>query len=716
VRRPLSRWILAVISTAWGLGLSLASAQPIEQIATVSVYGQVIDENGTPLPGVKVEAVGLMILGTRITMTDASGTFLLELPPGPYQLTALLEGFSTDSTMVQVSPGASQSVELRLEIGTVEEEIVVVGVHQPPFGRYQSKPSWNSWLEARGTTGQPVERLEAGKRYNFYLDLAPLAYRLAGVASADAGPGLVEELKRALADGRTVLTAHVRPVPVGRAVRLLGDRLRAETWHRGAWAVAADDGMVPMDIRLANLLPDDVKPEEAPADGPAADLARAGGVRFPVEAVEPGCGAITLSIWNEDGRVPLDHVVHIVTVGDADCRPADDGAALRAGFVTLLRDTAGTATQAALHLFEVVPGTSGDVNTVAVYVPDRPAGGCQHYAWVQSASLSHYLFVQPSFRGTLRRAWQDEGARYPDLAGQLRRLLFPPHDDGRCGGWAALESLRQLASRRGQSLFVRVVDPYNRSLFVPLRLLFKLEANAGRRAEGGGGPIFAEPPTLRQPLPVESYGDPGRCVGSWSFLLPQKLHGYLTDIELPPGLAEPALLRDLDDLRDLIETWADAEPAPDDPAVGLVILAHHAGGALSTDDPDEPWLWTEFGNARVPRGSVALLSACATGDPTRSRELVSTLSHAGFDTIILSPFDVHTPFGVRLATSFSRRVNDALTARGRPRVADLYVDALAETVTSFELELGERAHGMALEFLLGGHGELRLCGADMRER
>ena len=331
------------VAAACALCLGLAAGGATGQQATGSILGRVVDEEGAVLPGAVVRVFAMTTGWTHTAVTDADGSFRFpELPPGPYHVSAELEGFAIREAEVDLRFATAASIELRLTVQSIKETITVTSSGSTRL----STPTWNSWLEVLGAGGEPVERLERGGRYEFRVDLAPLAYRLAGVFSAQAGPGLVEELERALAAGKTVITAQVRPVLVGRSVRLLGDRVQAEVWRRGAWAAVPGDGMVPMDIRLANLTADRDDPPPMSGSGwrEAADLARAGGLRFPVEAVEPGCAAITLSIWDESGRLPLDHVVHTVAVGRAGCRPPGDGAALRAGLLTLLHETAGTAT------------------------------------------------------------------------------------------------------------------------------------------------------------------------------------------------------------------------------------------------------------------------------------------------------------------------------------------------------------------------------------
>jgi hypothetical protein len=280
-------------------------------------------------------------------------------------------------------------------------------------------------------------------------------------------------------------------------------------------------------------------------------------------------------------------------------------------------------------------------------------------------------------------------------------------------------------------LFVRLVDSAHRSLFVPLGLLFALEIEDPET--GTATPAFLEPPTLRQPLPTESFREPAQCIGRWSYLLPERLAGYPAAIELPESLARhPDTTRELAGLSDFLEevqegdeSWrapgtrargcfGETRPAGE-AGVGLVLLAHHQHGVLYVFDPadlaSEPelWLWTELRGACFPRGSVALLSACSTGDLSGSTELVTALNEAGFETIILSPFEVPTRFGAHLAVAFSELVVEHRSCGGDALVAELFEVALDETVKALAPELGHRARGMALQFLIAGKGGPRLC-------
>jgi hypothetical protein len=93
------------------------------------ITGTVQDEQGSPLPGVTVEAKSLRLVGTAATVSDANGVYrLLALPPGTYQITFSLQGFTA-----VVRDGIALGVEQALAIdavmkpGAIEEEVVVIG-------------------------------------------------------------------------------------------------------------------------------------------------------------------------------------------------------------------------------------------------------------------------------------------------------------------------------------------------------------------------------------------------------------------------------------------------------------------------------------------------------------------------------------------------------------------------------------------------------------
>ncbi len=96
------------------------------QLQTGNLYGTVVDEQGSPLPGVTVTVTGGG--APQVQVTNAQGQFrFLGLSPGSYQLKAELEGFSTiEYPAVTINIGRNTSIEVTLS-AAVEDVITVLG-------------------------------------------------------------------------------------------------------------------------------------------------------------------------------------------------------------------------------------------------------------------------------------------------------------------------------------------------------------------------------------------------------------------------------------------------------------------------------------------------------------------------------------------------------------------------------------------------------------
>src|SRR5438876_7106775 len=110
------------------LAVVLTTALPaFAQIQGGSVSGTIKDEQGGVLPGVTVTAQG--VDATQTFVTEATGEYrFLNLAPGPYKVTAALQGFTTmvrDNVIASV--GKSVELPLSLKIATVAETINVSG-------------------------------------------------------------------------------------------------------------------------------------------------------------------------------------------------------------------------------------------------------------------------------------------------------------------------------------------------------------------------------------------------------------------------------------------------------------------------------------------------------------------------------------------------------------------------------------------------------------
>jgi hypothetical protein len=111
------------------LGIVFLTASLGAQVPTGKFQGTVTDEDGNALPGVTIEATSPKLIGKATGVTDANGAYrLLSLPPGVYEVTFTLQGFKPVSRK-EIVLGIEQTLKLdiKMEIGTLEEQITVVG-------------------------------------------------------------------------------------------------------------------------------------------------------------------------------------------------------------------------------------------------------------------------------------------------------------------------------------------------------------------------------------------------------------------------------------------------------------------------------------------------------------------------------------------------------------------------------------------------------------
>lgn len=100
------------------------------QIITAKIGGTVTDDQGTPLPGVTVEATSPNAMGTKTTVTSASGGFRLSnLPPGTYKLVLRLDGFQTvERENIKAAINTTVTFDITMQLATVAEQVTVIAV------------------------------------------------------------------------------------------------------------------------------------------------------------------------------------------------------------------------------------------------------------------------------------------------------------------------------------------------------------------------------------------------------------------------------------------------------------------------------------------------------------------------------------------------------------------------------------------------------------
>jgi hypothetical protein len=116
------------IVTLWFL---IISALPLAAQGVGAIGGTVMDATGAVLPGatVTLSSVQGTVGGNQITVTDGRGAYqFLRLVPATYAVRAELQGFRpVEQRNVVVNADVTARADIRLEIGTLEEGIIVTG-------------------------------------------------------------------------------------------------------------------------------------------------------------------------------------------------------------------------------------------------------------------------------------------------------------------------------------------------------------------------------------------------------------------------------------------------------------------------------------------------------------------------------------------------------------------------------------------------------------
>ena len=105
---------------------SSAQAQSFERSR---IDGTVTDESGGLVPGVTVVIRNIDTGLAREVITDSDGRYIVPgLPPGSYEVRAELTGFQpARQTNVTAQVGQTTSVHLALKVGSISEQVTVVG-------------------------------------------------------------------------------------------------------------------------------------------------------------------------------------------------------------------------------------------------------------------------------------------------------------------------------------------------------------------------------------------------------------------------------------------------------------------------------------------------------------------------------------------------------------------------------------------------------------
>ena len=249
--------------------LSLLSISGLIAQNRGTITGTVVDDQGTPLPGVAVELTGP---DTRKTVSDARGRFSFGLlAPGAYQIRFRLAGFNDVVQAATVQAGATARLTARMAVASLQESVTVTGeAPRVDHAGQQGRAGYRG--RARGpTTATNVVRRAGGDRRRRREAL------LSGCAR--------QEPQRRSVQYRSLRLHRREPVPARRrrsAVNLLDRRRHRVVRQRPPlpqrWIAAA--GWRGADRRADQLLPLHV----SAAGGQRAVLGHDRADRLPVES------------------------------------------------------------------------------------------------------------------------------------------------------------------------------------------------------------------------------------------------------------------------------------------------------------------------------------------------------------------------------------------------------------------------------------------------
>jgi carboxypeptidase family protein/TonB-dependent receptor-like protein len=132
-----------------------------------AIQGIVKDSSGGVVPGVTIEMRSPSAVGVSTATTDDNGVYRFPaLPPGVYELTASLQGFSTKKLPdVQIQLGQLLKVDIILQVATLTEAVVVTG-ESPIIDTKQN-------AAAASITKEVIDLIPKGRDFTSVVTMAP---------------------------------------------------------------------------------------------------------------------------------------------------------------------------------------------------------------------------------------------------------------------------------------------------------------------------------------------------------------------------------------------------------------------------------------------------------------------------------------------------------------------------------------------------------------
>jgi len=148
--------------------IGLAASPAASQSSTATLHGTITDSGGGVLPGTVVKLQSPSTGLTREAVTNGAGVYVFNfLPAGEYVVTAELTDFKgVRQPDIKLEVGESRSLDLKMEVGRVEEVVTVEGI-APHLDR--TSPAISSVIQASHLKELPL----AGRHWSGLMLLAP---------------------------------------------------------------------------------------------------------------------------------------------------------------------------------------------------------------------------------------------------------------------------------------------------------------------------------------------------------------------------------------------------------------------------------------------------------------------------------------------------------------------------------------------------------------
>ncbi len=146
--------------------LLIVGSVPALAQQTGSISGTVTSKDGDPLPGVTVEASSDVLPRPRIVFSGANGDFrLVQLPPGDYELSFLLEGLATVTQEMKVLLQQNAAVRVSMQPEALSEQVNVIG-------QLQTIDTTSAEIKS-AVSSDDFDQLPIGQQYRDLIKLIP---------------------------------------------------------------------------------------------------------------------------------------------------------------------------------------------------------------------------------------------------------------------------------------------------------------------------------------------------------------------------------------------------------------------------------------------------------------------------------------------------------------------------------------------------------------